>query len=428
MKNHLIKNQFKFIILLLLSTFSKIGNAQVNIIQNGNFETSANYPVNAGFLDFPINNNSLTNWTISSNSISYHHLNHLTMGSPVGGGSYHIDLNQTGAVTQQNIPLVANHSYQLVFSRRIHADMNLPQSTAIAQINIGTGVPANNLISSTQISLNSTHNTWQQVTISFTANVTANYNLSFIGINSNYAFGGVCIDLASLVDITPSCPDICHWNLNGNSINSYGSAVHNRLGTINKHAVRFITNNLERGTMTHSGLFGFGTMNPTWNFRTTIDNRDLNSPNPNTRNGLQVWAMQPICSWGNGIRVETNSLGGTKALPIAGSSTDRASIWGNGMSWFKNRMQLGGISPTDQICDDNTSGHMLIVNGTGLVNGVNLLSDRRFKQNIKSIKNVNEIISRLNPVTYDFDTKKFAERNFETKKSYGFIDKELKEV
>ncbi len=242
---------------------------------------------------------------------------------------------------------------------------------------------------------------------------------SDISNSAAWLLGQVCIYPKSC------CDQQCFWTLDGNSI----SNNRNLFGTTSNNAVRFITNNTERGVLMHSGIFGFGTMNPTWNFRATIDNRDINSEIPNTRNGLHVIALQPApCSFGNGIRVQTNSFAATKALAIDGNNTDRAIIFGNGMSWFKNRMQLGGTSPTFQVCDDNSSGHMLVINGTGLVNGMFINSDKRFKKNIKGIENANDIIRKMNPVIYDLDTKQFAERNFDNKPNYGFIAQELNEI
>lgn len=404
-------------------------NAQ---ILNGSFEQNIVTDQSTGFNTYQASTNPpLSNWAVSNFIIDLHYKTHHNMGCPPGGLDNHIDLNTFGKISQSNISLVSGRQYSVTYWYSVHALLAAGQTAnALVQVSIG-GVNHSNIINTNF----SNRLNWTQGSFTFTSSVTGSASLSFEGTGSDYGSGGVLIDMVSINDVTPppNCDNNCFWRLNGNAINSYLGDVHNRLGTTNNHAVRFITNNIERGIMTHSGIFGFGTMSPSWNFRATIENRNAGETH-NTRNGINVNVVQPNLGlngyggFGNGVLVSTNSLAATKALAVDGNGSNRAIIFGNGMSWFKNRMQLGGTSPTNQVADDNSTGPILVVNGTGLINGLNLTSDKRFKQNIKSIEKANEIVSKLNPVTYDFDIKKFPERNFETKNSYGFIAQELKEV
>ena len=57
-----------------------------------------------------------------------------------------------------------------------------------------------------------------------------------------------------------------------------------------------------------------------------------------------------------------------------------------------------------------------------------VISDKRFKKDIKKIENVNDKLQRLNGYTYNFRTEEFKERNFEKTEQVGLIAQELKEV
>ena len=56
------------------------------------------------------------------------------------------------------------------------------------------------------------------------------------------------------------------------------------------------------------------------------------------------------------------------------------------------------------------------------------LSDARFKKDIASFEGALSKISKLKPVTYEFDQEAFRERNFPKGKTYGFLAQDLLEV
>ncbi|GEM_PF-3817448 len=68
------------------------------------------------------------------------------------------------------------------------------------------------------------------------------------------------------------------------------------------------------------------------------------------------------------------------------------------------------------------------INGTGYITGGSWSSsDRRFKQNIRDVKNANELIQRLSGVTYNYRSD-IEGYNFMEGRSYGFIAQDLQKV
>ena len=81
-----------------------------------------------------------------------------------------------------------------------------------------------------------------------------------------------------------------------------------------------------------------------------------------------------------------------------------------------------GITPTaDASCKLN-------VGGTVCSNNIALNSDRRFKKNIRTIKNAAEKLSQLEGVSYAFRTDEFKDRNFSEGKHLGLIAQDLEKV
>lgn len=71
----------------------------------------------------------------------------------------------------------------------------------------------------------------------------------------------------------------------------------------------------------------------------------------------------------------------------------------------------------------------LMITGNGWVNGTTLIvSDKRFKTNIKELDNVSKKIAGLKGYTYTFRTEEFKDKNFPKTEQIGFIAQELKEV
>jgi hypothetical protein len=67
-------------------------------------------------------------------------------------------------------------------------------------------------------------------------------------------------------------------------------------------------------------------------------------------------------------------------------------------------------------------------NGDVFITNMFGLSDKNLKKNISKIANANEIIAKLNPVTYLFDQEKDKNVNLPEQQQYGFISQEVQKV
>ncbi len=407
MKKTVLQIKLSFLVALMAIAFSPVFGQ--NLVQNESFEVSTPLVPTSGFTEFYVvpSSSTIGNWNYISGDIDLHHSRHHTMGCPVGGGNQHIDLNLDGVIEQNITGLLAGVNYNLSFFRSVHRLLSTycsPSETATATVEV-INTSSGAVISTFPItSTTADVGIWTQESGIFTATV-SNITLRFSGTNSCYGNGGVLIDLVSISSVcNPDCQDDDWYEV--------GTTSAPMSNTVNAYRI---------------GNAGIGTNNPAWNFKLTVDNRDDIYQQNNSRNAIYATAMHTECSFGYGILVNTNPLAGTKALAVQGNSVDRAIIYGNGKSWFGNVMTLGGNPPADA-CQDLPSTHILTINGTGLINGMNITSDSRFKDNIEPIENTDEIIKKLNPVTYQYKATEFADRNFPEGNTYGFIAQELKEV
>lgn len=72
---------------------------------------------------------------------------------------------------------------------------------------------------------------------------------------------------------------------------------------------------------------------------------------------------------------------------------------------------------------------MFGVNGDAGIQGMLYVSsDKRYKKNIKPIKNAIETVTQLQGVSYEYDKKGNPDRNFTEGETYGFIAQELDEI
>lgn len=68
------------------------------------------------------------------------------------------------------------------------------------------------------------------------------------------------------------------------------------------------------------------------------------------------------------------------------------------------------------------------ITGQALINTTWYFSDKRFKNNIKVLENVNDKLKKIHGYTYKFKTEEFKDRNFSDREQIGLIAQELKEV
>lgn len=396
-----------------------------NLVKNGGFEDT-------GLRTWNVNNLLayktlsatvlLPQWTHVGGVIDVHHRTHLGMGCP-GNDSQHVDLNTNGVISQNVSGLTIGINYTLTFYTSVHTNLNThynsctPWGNAYATASIVNN-PSGTQVLSAPVSEPPTNvGIWTKRTYGFMAS-DSNITITFRGDSSCYSQGGVLIDSVVIWSVcNPDCQDTstaCNPDCQDDDWYEIGTTDAPMSNTV--HAYRI-------------GNAGIGTANPIWNFKLTVDNRDDIYQQNDNRNAIYAGAMHTDCSFGYGVLINTNTLGGTKALAVQGDGNDKAVIYGNGMSWFSNGMNLGGPPPPpEEICSGEVTSHLLTINGTGLISGMNITSDMRFKENIEPIDNTDEIIRKLNPVSYQYKTAEFADRNFPEGSTYGFIAQELKEV
>jgi hypothetical protein len=396
-----------------------------NMVVNGGFETSN---PNAPATSSPANTEyeilgqagpytgssvvaSLTNWGFS-NTVNIHHRNHFNMGNPgsPNGGDQHIDLNEFGAIWQSISGFTIGKTYKLSFYTSTHDQMG-PVGGCGATDYAKMRVTVAGGVLTEDIDLTINNSAWTLREYTFVATATS-HSITFSGRGSCYTEGGVLIDEVSITECefsdcsacNPECEDEDWLDVNtGKAPTSHYDQAY-RIGNA-----------------------GIGTFNPVWNFKLTVDNTNGTGAPNNSRNAIRAKALHDNCTYGYGVLIETNPLGGTRALAVQGSGSDRSVLFGNGMAWFSNRVNIGGPQPLD-ICSDDISNPILVVNGSGIINEMSITSDRRFKEDIKPLENTYSLIERLNPVKYSYKANEFKDKNFSAKPTYGFIAQEIKEV
>lgn len=419
----LLPIKLKFLSALAFLLLSSVAFGQ-NLVQNGSFENSTPTAWNSNaYLAFTTlsSTSTLANWTYVGGDVNVHHYTHHNMGCP-GADTQHIDLNTNGIIQQKILGLTPGVNYTLTFFTSVHKNL-IGCGATTSQAAFGTIQLIRYLDSVTDLSVSmripkTDTGVWKQRTYAFIATADS-LILRFKGDSSCYHSGGILVDSVVIRSVcNPDCEEeedttvVCHTECQDHDWYAVGTTS----------APMSPTDKIFR--IQNAGI---GTNNPVWNFKLTVDNRDDIFQQNNNRNAIHATAMHTNCSYGYGILVNTNPLAGTKAFAAQGNGIDRAVIYGNGKSWFSNVMTLGGNPPEDA-CDDLPSIHILTINGTGLINGMNLTSDSRFKTDVKPIEKTDEIISKLNPVVYKFKTEEFKNRNFPEGNTYGFIAQELKEV
>lgn len=151
---------------------------------------------------------------------------------------------------------------------------------------------------------------------------------------------------------------------------------------------------------------------------TGIDGLGMSAYNTGTSNGYN--AIEGITNYNGTSFVPSGILG----LAINASATSLATgVTGftngtDGIGVFGGRLGTTGVS--------GWGG--LFVNDLGYTGFFGAASDKRLKTNIKNIESGLSIINQLNPVTYNFDLKKYPNMGLNTEMEYGFIAQEIRTV
>lgn len=138
-------------------------------------------------------------------------------------------------------------------------------------------------------------------------------------------------------------------------------------------------------------------------------------------------SQTPQSSWYMGCRGSNSDNWELSTVPPGAGGTPRILVNGLGNVGIGTEpalIPLPSLFITPRLTVDGSG------NFTGLVisNGSILTSDARFKKDITSITRGLDTVKKLRPVTYDWRSDEFPDRNFDTRNHSGFIAQEIGEV
>jgi len=196
----------------------------------------------------------------------------------------------------------------------------------------------------------------------------------------------------------------------------------------------FSTNGTERARILDNGFIGIGTTAPSGYIHfvapTDINNWLTLWDNNFTGSGL---ARFQNTNASNGSRVlmgATNYSGSAYAASgVTGLSLNTTTTGSGGQGVYAGANNKSGIALYANLYYTGTySGWAGYFNADVYCGGTYFGSDQRLKTNIKPISSAIDIVNQLNPVSYNYDTKKYPHAGFEEKLRFGFIAQELEKV
>jgi hypothetical protein len=150
------------------------------------------------------------------------------------------------------------------------------------------------------------------------------------------------------------------------------------------------------------------------------------TPTPGTATGVAntTGSFNTFIGWQAGPT--TNNLSNAAAIGyLARVSQDNSLVLGAPAgSTFAVKVGIGVTNPAYPL---EVAGDINAI-GKVYANGLQLTSDRRFKQDIKTLPGTLAQVQRLRGVSYTFRQKEFAARNFPTGQQIGVIAQELEQV
>jgi hypothetical protein len=117
---------------------------------------------------------------------------------------------------------------------------------------------------------------------------------------------------------------------------------------------------------------------------------------------------------------------GPTGLIAAGTTVGNTAYW-DGTTWVTNSSNIFNNGGNVGIGTTNPTVK-LEVNGRLKTQGINELSDVRYKKDIQTLTNALANIEKLRGVSYDWKQSEFPEKNFDTKHQIGLIAQELELV
>jgi hypothetical protein len=117
---------------------------------------------------------------------------------------------------------------------------------------------------------------------------------------------------------------------------------------------------------------------------------------------------------------------GPTGLIAAGTTAGNTAYW-DGTTWITNSSNIFNNGGNVGIGTTNPTVK-LEVNGRLKTQGINELSDARYKKDIQTLTNALANIEKLRGVSYDWKQAEFPEKNFDSKHQIGLIAQELELV
>jgi hypothetical protein len=187
-------------------------------------------------------------------------------------------------------------------------------------------------------------------------------------------------------------------------------------GALNTGALTGTTGTFS-GNVLFNGSVGIGALDPSaavFNIFSATNNRRMKVETGSNTQFAGYDAKTPSSSWYMGTDTAPSR---DWVLFDANTSANRVIVSGAAAS-------LGNVG----IGAAPVSGFRLNVGGSILCTGFLNTSDARFKKDITSITRGLDTVKKLRPVTYDWRSDEFPDRNFDTRNHSGFIAQEIGEV
>jgi hypothetical protein len=272
--------------------------------------------------------------------------------------------------------------------------------------------------------------------------------------------GNGLVNYGLALNVTPRTPNGTALS-NAIGVNSYASdAFHTRGGVFSAtttanadDAIGVVGFGGGAGNKSYGGLFyGYGSPRSIGAYGIAYDPNKIGGYAPNERIG--VWGLSnDVNNIGSGsfnfgvnvgvIGITENDTTNPTSRAVGVFGVCGSNSWGTNYIPFGLRAGVYGHIGTgnwsgyfDGDVNINWAGgtggggaYALIINGSAW-NSANIWtgSDRRYKENIKPLKDVKEKLKKLSGYTYNFKTTEFKKENFPSTEQIGLIAQELKEV
>ncbi|MFN8286745.1 MAG: tail fiber domain-containing protein [Chitinophagales bacterium] len=201
--------------------------------------------------------------------------------------------------------------------------------------------------------------------------------------------------------------------------------------------IHFGTNAIERMRISAEGHVGIGQSNPVYTLHVTSPHKVTAYASTDSvmgSTGVNLYDNSPAAFKGAYTAAGANDGSG-----VLGTATSTTAGYGIGVTGKGNWYGVAAIGNTGGtgafIAYANGATYAAYVNGTLYLNGNftgtgtnSYTSDAKLKKNVATINNAMDVISRINPSSYEFKTGEFGSMNLPEGKHYGVVAQELQQV